>query len=371
MHVTQRRNAGLGLALVSAVAFGGSGVAAKPLIEAGLDPLHVVWMRVTGAALILLPVALRHRGLPRLRPGLILGFGLLGIAGCQALYFVAIARIPVGVAILVEFLGPALLLGWVRFVQRRPVSRAAVTGVVLAVSGMACVVEIWSGLAFDALGLLFAFGAACCQVAYFVLADHGTQEADAPEPVAVIAYGLLVGTVVLTFFARPWTMPWATLGHQAALGTREVPAVLLIGWIVLVSTVLAYLTGVLAVRRLTPQVAGVVACIEAVVGTVLAWVLLREHLGIAQILGGTLVLCGAFVAQTATSRSKTVASSAVAGSAVGDAPTGAAAEVHAHADAETDTDAAEEAHAGAGRTTAAAVAGGDPAADKGREHGPV
>jgi drug/metabolite transporter (DMT)-like permease len=285
---------------VSACAFGGSGVAAKPLIEAGLDPLHVVWIRVAGAALILLPVALRDRTLPRLRPGLLLGFGVLGVAGCQALYFVAISRIPVGVAILVEYLGPAMLLGWVRFVQRRPVRRSAVIGVLLAVAGMACVVEIWSGLAFDGLGLLCAFGAACCQVAYFVLADHGAQQDDAPDPAAVIAYGLIVGTVLLTVCARPWNIPFSTLTQRAALGDREVPSVLLIAWVVLVATVVAYLAGVIAVRRLSPQVAGVVACVEAVVGTVLAWVLLGEHLGAAQIVGGTLVLCGAFVAQTAT-----------------------------------------------------------------------
>jgi drug/metabolite transporter (DMT)-like permease len=303
MRATRRTNSGLGLALLSAAAFGGSGVAAKPLIEAGFDPLHVVWMRVAGAALILLPVALRHRALPRRRPGLVIGFGLLGIAGCQALYFLALARIPVGVAILVEYLGPALLLGWVRFVQRRPVSRAAVVGVVLAVAGMACVVEIWSGLAFAPVGLLCAFGAACCQVAYFVLADHGTHGSGegekAPDPVAVIAHGLLIGTLVLTVFARPWNIPWAALTEQAALGDRDVPALVLMGWIVLVSTVVSYLTGIIAVRRLSPQIAAVVSCVEAVVGTVLAWFLLGEHLGGAQIAGGALVLAGAFAAQTA------------------------------------------------------------------------
>ena len=298
-HVTQGRNAGLGLALVSAFAFGGSGVAAKPLIEAGLDPLHVVWLRVAGAALILLPVAWRHRALVLRRPALLLGFGLLGVAGVQALYFAAISRIPVGVAILVEFLGPALLLGWVRFVQRKPVTRAAAVGVVLAVGGMASVVEIWSGLAFDALGLLLAFGAAVCQVSYFVLADHGSQGDDAPDPFAVIAYGLLVGAVALTLVSRPWDMDWSVLAGQAALGERDVPAWVLLGWVVLVATVVAYLTGVLAVRRLSPQIAGVVACLEAVVGTVFAWVLLGEHLALPQIVGGVLVLAGAFVAQTA------------------------------------------------------------------------
>lgn len=68
----------------------------------------------------------------------------------------------------------------------------------------------------------------------------------------------------------------------------------------LIATVLAYATGVVSVRRLSPQVAGVVACLEAVIATVLAWVLLREHLSAPQILGGLVVLVGAFIAQTST-----------------------------------------------------------------------
>src|SRR5689334_25257370 len=208
MHASQGRSAGLGLALASAFAFGGSGVAAKPLIEAGLDPLHVVWLRVTGAALVMLPVAWRHRRLVRERPVLLAGFGLFAVAGVQAFYFASISRIPVGVALLIEYLAPALVLGWVRFVQRRPVTRAAALGVVLAVGGLACVVEVWSGLSFDALGLALALGAACCQVGYFVLSDHGTDGDDAADPLGVIAYGLLLGAVVLTPIARPWGMHW-------------------------------------------------------------------------------------------------------------------------------------------------------------------
>ncbi|MGW0336089.1 EamA family transporter [Streptomyces sp. NPDC003011] len=295
----QGRGAGLGLALASALAFGGSGVAAKPLIEAGLGPLHVVWLRVAGAALLMLPVAVRHRALLRSRPALLAGFGLLAVAGVQACYFAAISRIPVGVALLVEYLAPALVLGWVRFVQRRPVTRAAALGVVLAVGGLACVVEIWSGLSFDALGLLLALGAACCQVGYFVLSDQGSDSRDqAPDPLGVIAYGLLVGTAVLTVVARPWSMDWSVLARTADMDGTPVAAGLLLGWIVLVATVLAYVTGVLSVRRLSPQVAGVVACLEAVVATVLAWVLLGEHLSAPQIIGGAVVLAGAFIAQS-------------------------------------------------------------------------
>ncbi|MGW4440687.1 EamA family transporter [Streptomyces sp. NPDC004596] len=294
------KGAGLGLALVSALAFGGSGVAAKPLIEAGLDPLHVVWLRVAGAAVVMLPLAVRHRALLLRRPALLAGFGLLAVAGVQAFYFAALSRVPVGVALLVEYLAPALVLGWVRFVQRRPVTRAAALGVVLAAGGLACVVEVWAGLSFDAAGLLLALGAACCQVGYFVLSDQGSGAGEqAPDPLGVIAYGLLIGALVLTAVARPWNMDWPVLAGSARLDGTAVPAVALLAWVVLVATVAAYITGVLSVRRLSPQVAGVVACLEAVIATVLAWVLLGEHLSAPQIIGGAVVLLGAYIAQSA------------------------------------------------------------------------
>ncbi|MFD9124375.1 DMT family transporter [Kitasatospora sp. NPDC059571] len=289
---------GLALALVSAFAFGGSGTAAKPLIEAGLSPVHVVWLRVTGAAVVLLPLAYRHRSALRQRPGLLLGFGLLAVAGVQACYFAAISRIPVGVALLIEYLGPPLLLGYVKFVQRRPVSRGAAIGAGVAVTGLACVVEVWNGLSFDALGVVFALGAAVCQVGYFVLADAGKRGDRPVDPIAVSAYGLLIGAVVLTAFTRPWEADWSLLGGSVTMNGHSLPALLPAAWMVLIATVLAYLTGVIAVQHLSPPVAGVVANLEAVVATVLAWVLLGEHLGTPQLLGGFLVLAGAFAAQT-------------------------------------------------------------------------
>ncbi|MDX2391721.1 EamA family transporter [Streptomyces sp. DK15] len=292
------KNAGLGLALVSACAFGGSGVAAKPLIEAGLDPLHMVWLRVAGAALVLSPLAWRHRDLVRRKPLLLAGFGLIAVAGVQAFYFASLSRIPVGVALLLEYLGPALLLGWIRFVQRKPVTRAAAAGAAVAVVGLACVVEIWAGLSLDPLGVLLGLAAACCQAFYFVFADQGADGDDVPDPMGVIAYGMIIGTLVMTVIARPWNMDWQVLGGDAVLSDLAVPAFALLGWVVLVATVFAYVTGVVSVRKLSPQVAGVVACLEAVIATGLAWILLGEHLSLPQIIGGALVLSGAFIAQS-------------------------------------------------------------------------
>ncbi|MEV0280346.1 EamA family transporter [Streptomyces sp. NPDC050610] len=299
MRAPGSRNAGPGLALLAALAFGSSGVAAKPLIAAGLDPLHVVWLRAAGSALVMLPLAWRHRRLVTRRPALLAGFGLLAVAGVQACYFAALSRIPVGVALLVEYLAPALVLGWVRFVRRQPVTRSAAIGVVLALGGLASVVEVWSGLTFDAAGLLLALGAAFCQVGYFILADHGGEGEDAADPVGVIAYGMAVGALVLTVVARPWDMDFSVLAGRVELNGAAVPAGLLLAWLVLFATVIAYLAGVVSVRRLSPQVAGVVACLEAVIATVLAWVLLGEHLAAPQLVGGAVVLLGAFIAQVA------------------------------------------------------------------------
>ncbi len=159
-------------------------------------------------------------------------------------------------------------------------------------------VELWAGLSFDAIGLLLGLGAACCQVGYFLPSDHGGDEAEPVDPLGVVAYGLLIGTLVLTVIARPWGMDWSVLGGRADLDGTRLPAALLLVWVVLVSTVVAYLTGVLAVQHLSPPVAGVVACLEAVVATVLAWVLLGERLSAPQVLDGLVVLSGAFIAQT-------------------------------------------------------------------------
>lgn len=242
----------------------------------------------------MLPFALGHVSALRREPRLLLGYGLFAIAGVQACYFVAIARIPVSVALLIEFLGPVMVLGWIRFVRRRPVTRAAAVGTVIAVAGLALVVEIWSGTSFDPLGLMFGLAAAACQAVYFLLSDSGSRL----EPRVLTSYGLLIGAAVVTVIARPWEIDWALLGGQVGLGGYRIPAVFAAGWVVVIGTVLAYLTGIVAVRRLTPPIAGAIAFVEPVVATVLAWLLLGEYLGPIQLIGGALILAGAWVAQS-------------------------------------------------------------------------
>jgi drug/metabolite transporter (DMT)-like permease len=286
----------MAFALASALAFGGSGVFARPLLDAGMDSLHVTWLRLAGAALILLPVAVRHWRVAQRKPLLVLAYGVFPMAGVQALYFAAIARIPVGIALLLEFLGPVLVLLWVRVVRRNRVSPAAVVGVVLAVAGLGLLLEVWAGMRLDVIGVGLALGAAAAQAAFFLLGDAMGEDTD---PLAVIAFGALIATALLGVLAQPWTLPWGLLAAPLPLGGFSLPGWTIALWLGLVCTAVAYFTGVSAIKRLSPQVAGGVAYLEVVTAIVLAWALLGEALTPVQILGAGVIVSGAFIAQTA------------------------------------------------------------------------
>jgi drug/metabolite transporter (DMT)-like permease len=303
---------GLGFAVVSSICFGASGPFGKALINAGFGPLQAVWLRIAGAAVVLVPLVLVVRGaapLRRLRPFVpqLVAYGVTGVAGCQAFYFVAASRLPVGIAILLEFTGPVMVLGWIRLVRRTRVHPTAALGVGVAMVGLACVVEVWSGVRLDLVGLFAGLGAAACQAMYFLLVERLTEDVD---PLVMTAAGVVVGAVVLTVPAMPWGIPWHTLVTTVAVGDHRAPAWALAAWIILVSTVIAYATGVAAVQRLSAPVAAAICYTEAVAATLIAWATLGERLTVVQLVGGAVVLVGAFIAQRAATRAAPIAETA-------------------------------------------------------------
>jgi drug/metabolite transporter (DMT)-like permease len=299
--VVSRRNAGVLFGITSSIFFSASGTFAKALTDAGFSALEAVWLRIAGACLILVAVSLLRgpdsllgvfRNHAALR-GIVL-FGLVAVAACQALYFVAASRLPVGIAILLEFTGPVLVVLYQRLVLRQHVRRTAFLGIGLAMVGLCFVVEIWSGLSLDALGLACGLGAAAGNAAYFLIIDRLTGSAD---PLAITTVGMLVACIVLVPLAMPWSAPWHVLGSSIALAGREIPGWLVALALVLLSTVISYVFGGMAVQRLSATVAAGLAYVEPVSACVVAWVLLGQRLSAVQITGGVVVLIGAYTAQ--------------------------------------------------------------------------
>ena len=196
--------AGLAVAVASAAMFGTSGSFATSLIDAGWSPGAAVTTRISIAALVLLVPAVfqLRRVWPQLRAGgrplllhtakLVSVYGLVAIAGCQLFYFHAVQRLSVGVALLMEYLGIILVVGWLWLRHGHRPRRLTVLGSIGALVGLALVLDLTGSQHVDFVGILWGLGAAVGLAVYFVL----SAREDSPlPPIAMACGGMLVGAV--------------------------------------------------------------------------------------------------------------------------------------------------------------------------------
>jgi drug/metabolite transporter (DMT)-like permease len=294
--IADRRYAGgLALALTSATSFGLSGSLARSLLDLGWSPAAVVATRVGGAFLVLLIPCLflvRRIGLPTGRQGArILAYGAVAIALAQLCYFSAVQYLSVGVALLLEYLAPVMLIGWHWARTHHRPAVPVLAGAGLSIVGLAFVLDLRDGLTLNPIGVAWGLGAALCLCAYFLLSeDNG---ADAPvSPLLLTTAGTGVGAALLLAAGAAGILPLTANGGVTILADQAVgwwlPAALLI----LMSAVLAYPTGIVAVRRLGSSLASFVSLTEVIFAVVFAFVLLGQQPGPMQLVGGALILTG-------------------------------------------------------------------------------
>lgn len=285
--------AGLLVALLSAFAFGTSGTFATTLIDAGWTPGAIVTVRVGGAALLLaLPTVLSMRGrwhLLRRNAGLVVGYGLAGVAGCQLAYFLAVERLSVGVALLLEYLAPVLIVGWLWARHGRRPSRLTAIGSAAALVGLVLVLDVASGVRIDPVGVLFGLLAAVGLVIFFVFAAH---DEDALPPIAFAGTGLGVGAVVLVLSGLVGIVPMEVSTADVVVAGAAWPWWVAVLELVVVAAALAYVTGIAASRLLGPTLASFVGLSEVVFAIVVAWLLVGQSMSPVQLLGGAAILAG-------------------------------------------------------------------------------
>lgn len=290
---------GLGVALFSAMAFGLSGSLAKPLLETGWSPAAIVAVRIGGAFLILLVpcLLLLRRYRPTGRQGLrMIAYGTTAMALAQLCYFSAVQYVSVGVALLLEYLAPVLLIFWHWARTRvRPGARRFV-GAGLAMLGLIFVLDVLRGASIHPLGLLWGLGAALCLSCYFILGDVGSGEAPVP-PLLMTTAGTGVGSILILAAGGLGVLPLAANAEPVSLSGAELPWWLPVALLILVTSAAAYLTGIVAVRRLGSSIASFVALTEVIFAVIFAAVLLGQGLSPTQLIGGALVIAGIAVVQ--------------------------------------------------------------------------
>lgn len=284
---------GLFFALLSAMAFATSGSFAKSLLEAGWSPGAAVTARIGIAGLVLIVPAvfgLRGRG-PALRAAAprILVYGMLAVAGCQLFYFNAVQTLSVGVALLLEFLGPVLVVGWLWLRNRRPPGTWTTIGVVLSLVGLVLVLDAFGDLDIDPVGVGWGLAAAVGLAAFFIIsadADHGVPA------IAMAGLGMLIGAVTLLIAGALGAMPldWAT--DPVVLRGRRFDWWVPVAGLAIIAGALSYATGIVGARRLGSRIAAFVGLTEVLFAVLFAWLLLDELPMPIQLAGGVLILAG-------------------------------------------------------------------------------
>jgi drug/metabolite transporter (DMT)-like permease len=303
--VTRARRPALGYAFTigSAALFGINGTVSTLGLQAGLPPARLTALRCAGAAVGLLAFLLlvspgRLRVSVRELPFLA-AFGVVGVALTQWLYYVAIGRMPVGIALVFEMTAPVLIALYVWLVRGEAVRRRLWAALVMSLSGLVFVAEVWQdGGSLDGLGVLAGLAAAVCLATYYLMGERGTHTRD---PVALTCWSFVAAGLFWSV-AQPWWRFDATVLAEpvpVSIGDLHLPLWLLVTWIVVMGAMVPFWLSIAALRHLPPTTAGLVATVEPVFASIVAWLWVEQVLSGWQVLGGLVVLTGIALAQTA------------------------------------------------------------------------
>lgn len=282
---------GYSFAIAAAAFYAVGGVIAKRAFELGIPPETLAEFRILFAFVVFLALtlALKRRDLLTYRradlPWLAL-FGLLGVMAVQLVYYQAIQRIPIGVALVIEYTAPLLILAYWRVRGRH-------VGLGLWIAGLLTIVGCYFVVgAYDAQlrqvnteGALLATLDAVILAAYFLLAERLVHTYSSW---AMLCAGFGTASVAWAIVRPVWALPWSTLAGEMGLYVLGV---------VIIATVVPYLFSVGAVRLIPAARVGLTSTSEPVIAAVAAWLLIGQSLEVPQVLGGLIVVAGIVVAQ--------------------------------------------------------------------------
>jgi len=253
---TRDTRTGVGFAVVS-MTMVQLGLAASVGLFDRVGPEGAAWLRLACAGLIVL-VLFRPRPSSFDRRSFLAAVGLgVATAGVTLLFMAAVARLPLGTASALEFLGP-LAVAVLR-------SRGRLVWPGLAFGCVLLLTQPWHG-SVDGVGVLFALGAGACWAAYILLTQHVGDSVTGLQGMGV---SLPVAALVATVVAGPSTIPVMTW-QLVAIGFG----------LALLLPVIPFTLEYLALRRLDAGVFGTLMSLEPAIALLIGWLLLNQSPGL-------------------------------------------------------------------------------------------
>jgi drug/metabolite transporter (DMT)-like permease len=305
---------GYALVLLAVGCFVVNAGVSRIVLTSGIGATELSAIRAVGtASVLLLAIAASGRAstlrVSRHEVPALVAYGIVGVALLHMTYFVAIERLPIGLALLLEYLAPVLVALWVRLVRREQVRRTLWPALGMCLVGLGLVAQIGGAAGdLDPIGLLGGFGAAVCFATYFLVGEKLVVHRD---PVSTTFWGFTAAAVLWSVVVAWWT-PLAdstttTTALPAAIGSTAVPLVVLVAWVVVLGTLVPFAAATAALRHLPATTVTVVAILEPVGAALLAWWWFGESLTLPQLLGIAIVLAGIVLALRARRVRATVA----------------------------------------------------------------
>ena len=246
-----------------------------------MSAMRLTELRCTGAAvgllLVLLVVAPAGFRVSRREIPLLAAYGVAGVALTQCFYFVAIARMPVSIALLLEYTAPLMVALWARFVFRQPVRNRVWAALGLSLVGLALVAEVWQGSTLDGVGVAAALAAAVALAAYYLLGEHSASSRD---PLSTTFWAFVFASLFWAVVQPWWTFPVdETRGSTSLLGNLDdvsLPLWTLMLCMVVLGTIVPFVLVLSGLHHLPATRVGMVGMLEPVLAGVVAWAWLER-----------------------------------------------------------------------------------------------
>jgi len=294
------------LLTLAAVMFASNGIASKLLLNDYISAWRLAQVRSIATFIILAayiawraPKTLRitKREVPRLA-----ALGAIGIAAVNGAYFLAISRMHVSIALLIEFTAPVWIVLYLRYVRKKHVPNEMWAALILALLGLAFVAQVWQGLTLDGIGVLAALGAAFA-LAFFFLAGEGITSQRDIQSVTMWGFGFaaLTWSLLMPIWTFPTDVFTISIPLEGALEGYSSPGWVLILYVVLIGTVVPYLLTLNGLRNLSASTTSAFGMLEPIFAGAVAWFWFGESWTVIQLIGGVIVIAGIYMADRARS----------------------------------------------------------------------
>lgn len=286
---------------IAAFAFSLNGIVSKLVLEAGLSPWRLAEIRSTGAftAFLIYLLLFKRSALKfdlKALPEMLI-YGIIGYAGVQAFYFVAIVRMPVSVGLIIEFTAPIWITLWIRYVRKQYVPRTMWLAVLLAFSGLLLIAQVWQGLTFDGIGIIAAFLDAFALTAYFLLGEKWGKRA-ATETLMLYGFGIsmLFWWITLPLWKYPTEIFTKQIDLRGQLAGTNASGWMLIMFVIVVGTLIPYTGNLIGITKTNASSAAIIGMLEPVLAGIFAWIWLSETFNAVQLVGAAAVIAGIYIA---------------------------------------------------------------------------